>query len=157
MHGEVFDDPLFDLFQTIVFSVEDFLGPTQVLFHAGFCAPRNIQHPVEVVAHDRSLCGHRRHVLELLNLGVGLFLGLFRQLRRSDLFFEFGDFVRAVLAIAQLALDRLHLFIQIILALCPLHLGLHAGFDLFLDLQHRHFALHQAIDLFQTFADRQRF
>jgi fumarate reductase subunit D len=74
-------------------------------------------------------------LLQLLELGVGLFAGLLGQLGLGDLVFQLGDLVRAVLAVAQLALDRLHLLVQVILALRALHLRFHAGLDLLLDLQ----------------------
>ena len=79
-----------------------------------------------------------------------------RQLGLGDLRFQLGHFAFAVLAVAQLLLNGLHLLIQIIFALGALHLGFDAGLDLFLDLQDAHFALHQAIDLFQPLADRKR-
>ena len=48
------------------------------------------------------------------------------------------------------------MLVKIILALRALHLGFHARFDFFLDLQHAHFALHQAVDLLQARAYVQR-
>ena len=54
-------------------------------------------------------------------------------------------------------LDRLHLFVQIIFALGPLHLGFHACLDLFLDLKDGHFALHQAVNLLKPLGNAERF
>ena len=157
LHREIFNDTFFHLFKTIVVLVEDILRAAQILFDAGFGAPRDRQHPVEVVAHNCGLGRHRRHVLELLDLGIGLFTGLFRQFRAFDLLFQLGNFASAIFAVAKFLLNGFHLLIQIVLALGLLHLRLDAGLDLFLDLQHRQFGLHQRIDLLQPLADRQGF
>ena len=90
---------------------------------------------------------HRRHLAELLHLRFGLGLGFLRQLGVLDAVFEFGDVFAAFVAVAQLALDRLHLLVQIILALRLLHLTLHAIADLPLDLQHADLAFDQRQDL----------
>ena len=137
--------------------IQYLFGAAQILFHAGFHAPRDRQHPVQIVAHNCGFGTHRRHVLELFQLRIRLFTCFLAQLGLGDLGFQLGNFVFAVLTIAQFGLDRLHLFVQIIFALRLLHLGFHARLDLFLDLQNRQFALHQTIDLFQPFADRQGF
>ncbi|EBA08763.1 hypothetical protein SSE37_03935 [Sagittula stellata E-37] len=156
LHGEVLDDPLLHLLKRIVVLVEDVLRLVQVLLHARLRAPRDGQHPVEVVAHDGCLGGHGRHVAQLLELRIGLFPGFLRQLGLLDLLFEFGDFALAILAVAEFLLNGFHLLVQIVLALGLLHLALDAGLDLLLDLQDGHLPLHQAIDLLQPLADRER-
>ena len=78
-----------------------------------------------------------------------------RELGLLDLLFELGQFVLAVL-VAQLLLDRLHLLVEIILALRLLHLALDARADALLDLQHRDLALHQAEHLLQPLGDGRR-
>ena len=152
LNGKVLDDAFLDLFKPVVIGIKHLFGVAQVFLDAGFFAPRDRQHPVKIVAHDGGFGAHRAHVLELFDLGVGLFLGFFGQLGLVDLGFQFSHFVLAFLAVAQFLLNSLHLLIQIILALRALHLGFDAGFDLFLDLQNGHFALHQAIDLFEPLA-----
>ena len=79
-----------------------------------------------------------------------------RQLGALDLVFELGDLVLAVL-VAEFLLDRLHLLVEVILALGLLHLPLDARADALLDLQHRDFALHQAEHLLQPLGDDGRF
>ncbi len=79
---------------------------------------------------------------------LGLLAGLFRQLGALDLLFEFGEFVLAVF-VAQFLLDRLHLLVEIVLALRLLHLTLHPRADALLDLQDGDFTLHQPEDFFQ--------
>ena len=53
----------------------------------------------------------------------------------------------------ELLLDRLHLLVEVVLALRLLHLPLDAGADALLDLQHGDFALHQAEHLLQPLGD----
>jgi hypothetical protein len=60
--------------------------------------------------------------------------------------------VRALLAVAQLALDRLHLLVEVVLALRLLHLALDARADALLHLQHADLAFHQAEHLLQPLA-----
>ena len=112
-------------------------------------APWHAQEPIEIVAHDGGLGAHRAHRFQLLQLGLGLFAGLFRELGLLDAFFQLFQLRLAILTIAQLLLNGLHLLIQIILALGLLHLGFHPRFNLLLDLQNAHLALHVAIDLLQ--------
>ena len=137
--------------------VQDFFGAGEILLGARLHAPGQGQQPVQIVAADRCFRRHRRHRLQLFQFGIGLVAGLLAELGRSDLFFQLGDLVLTVLAVAQLLLNGLHLLIQIVFALGLLHLRLYAGFDLLFDLQDRHFALHMAIDLFQTLGDVERF
>ena len=67
-----------------------------------------------------------------------------RQLRLADLLGQLGELVAALLAlVAELALDRLQLLVEIIFALRLLHLALDAAADLLLDLQHAELALHE--------------
>ncbi len=64
--------------------------------------------------------------------------------RLADLLGELLKLVAALLAlVAELALDRLQLLVQIIFALRLLHLALHAAADLLLDLQHAELAFHE--------------
>ena len=157
LHGKIFHDAFFNLFKAIVIIVEHLLCFDQVLFGARFDVPRDRQDPVEVVAHNCGFRRHRRHVFELFQLGVDLLFGFLAQLGVRNARFQLGQFAFAVLAIAQLGLNGLHLLIQIILSLCLLHLRFHAGLDLFLDLQDRHFALHQAVDFLKTLGHGKRF
>ena len=116
-------------------------------------APRDRQQPVEVVAHHRRFRRHGAHVAQLLDLGLRLGPRFPGQARLTDALFQLHDLVTAVVGLAQLALDRLHLLVQIIFALGLLHLALHARADLLLDLQDGDLALHQAVDLLQPFGD----
>jgi hypothetical protein len=103
------------------------------------------QQHVEIVAHHGGLGAHRRHGLELLELALRLGARFLRELERGDLLGQLGDLVAVALfaLIAQLALDRLQLLVEVIFALRLLHLALHAAADLLLDLQHAQLALHE--------------
>ena len=156
LHRQVFDDPFLDLFQAIVIGIQDLFGRDQILAGARLDAPGQRQKPVEVVARHRRLGRHRRHRLQLLQLGFRLVACLLAELGAPDPLFQFGDLVLAVLAVAKLLLNGLHLLVQIVFALRLLHLGLDAGLDLLFDLQDRHLALHGGIDLFQALGHVQR-
>jgi hypothetical protein len=78
---------------------------------------------------------------------VARFLG---ELGLLDALFELASLVAAVLAVAELLLDRLHLLVQVVLALRLLHLALDARADALLDLQDRDLAFHEA----ETFSSR---
>ena len=70
----------------------------------------------------------------------------------SILLLELGQLVAALL-VAELLLDRLHLLVEVVLALRLLHLALDARADALLDLQHGDLALHQAEHLLEALGD----
>ena len=157
LHGEIFDDAFLDLFEPVVIGIEHLFGAEQILFHPALHAPRQIEQPVQIVAHHRRFRRHRAHRAQLFQLALGLVLGFLRQFRAGDLFLKLVELVLTILAIAQLALNGLHLFVQVIFALRLFHLGFDARLDLFLDLQDGHFALHQPVNLFQPLGHVKRF
>ncbi len=157
LHGQIFNNPLFDFLKPVVIFVQHLFGAAQVLFDTGFFAPWQAQHPVQIVAHNSCLGAHRAHVFQLFQLGFGLIPGLLAQLGCGQFGLKLGHFAFALFAIAQLFLNGLHLLIQIIFTLGALHLRFHAGFDLLLNLKNAHLALHQAINLFQPLGHAQRF
>ena len=152
LHGKVLDDALLHLFEAEVLGVEQLLGDVQVLLDLGALVPRDRQQPIEIVAHHRRLCRHRRHLPQLLQLGCGLVAGFLAELGGLDALFEFAQIVLAVL-VAELLLDRLHLLVEVILALGLLHLALDARADALLDLQHRDLAFHEREAFLQTLGD----
>ena len=136
--------------------VEHVFGKGQILLDLGALVPRNRQDPVEIIAHDRRLGRHRRHLTQFLQFGGRLVARLLGEFRRLDLFLDLGEIVLAVLAVAEFLLDRLHLLVEVIFALRLLHLALDARANTLLDLQDRDFALHQAEALLQPLGDRRR-
>ena len=114
--------------------VQHVLGKRQVVLHLGLLGPGQRGEHVDVVAHDGRFGGHRRHQLELLQLRVGLLLGLLGHLGELDLLLDLLD-VGAFFAFAEFLLDRLDLLVQVEVALVLLHLALHAATDLLVDVQ----------------------
>src|SRR5215475_7536174 len=155
LHGEIFDNPLLDLLQAEVIVVEDLLGKLEVLLDLGLLVPRDREQPVEVVAHDGRLRRHGRHLAQLLELVGGLLARLLRELGLLDLVLDLGELVFA-LFVAELLLNRLHLLVEVILALSLLHLALDARADALLHLQDRDLALHQAEHFLEPLGDRRR-
>ena len=149
LHREVLEDALLDLLEAEVVGVEHLLGDLDVAPDLRALLPRDRQHPVEVVAHDRRLGRHRAHRAKLLHLAHRLVAGFLGKLRLLDALLELGELVLAVLALAQLLLDRLDLFVEVVLALRLLHLPLDAVADALLDLQDADLAFHEAEDLLQ--------
>src|SRR5690242_9129524 len=162
LDAEVFDDPVLDLLERIMVLVEHRLRRLDILLELGFLAPRQAQQHVEIVAHDGRLGGHRRHRLQLLELGRRLAPRFLGKLELGDLLGQLGDLVAlAFLAlVAEFALDRLQLLIEIIFALRLLHLAFDATLDLLLDLQHAELAFHEGERHFQPLGrialDKQR-
>ena len=146
LHRQVFDDPLLHLFQPVVVGIEHGFRLHDVVADDGLLLPGDGQDPVEVVAHHRRLGRHRAHGAQLLQLAQGLLPRLLAQLGGVDARLKLGGLVLAVLALAQLLLDRLQLLVQVVFALRLLHLPLHAVADALLHLQHAHLALHVGED-----------
>jgi len=49
LHGEIFDNPLFDFFKPVMIGVENFLRLGEIVFHLGAIVPGDRGQPVEVV------------------------------------------------------------------------------------------------------------
>jgi hypothetical protein len=80
--------------------------------------PRHADQGVDVVAHHRRLGGHGRHQLQLVQLGQSPFPLPLRASRVFDaLLPEILEFVGRILELAELFLDRLHLLVEVVLAL----------------------------------------
>src|SRR5207244_5748960 len=80
------------------------LFPYTTLFRS-VLLPRKRDEPVDVVADDGRLGGHRRRHLELLQLFFGLLAGLRRHLLLLDLLFQLLDLVLELVLLTEL-LDR---------------------------------------------------
>ena len=125
---------------------------TDVVVHLGLLLPRALHQPVDVVAHDRRFGRHRRHQLQLVQLGHRLVARFLRHAGLLDALLELRELVRRVLDLAQFLLDRLHLLVEVVLALALLHLLLDAAADALLDLQHVHLAFDQREDVLEALA-----
>src|SRR5262249_45809885 len=142
LHGEIFDDALFDLLEPVMVVVEDLLGVDEILIGLRLLIPRDRQQPIEGVAHDGAFRRQRRYQPQLLELLRRLLARLLRELGFLDLVLYLSELV-ATFLVAQLLLDRLLLLVEKILALGLLHLPLDAGADALLDPQYGDFTLHQ--------------
>ncbi|MNZ33443.1 hypothetical protein D3C78_507890 [compost metagenome] len=147
LHGEVFEDALLHLLQPVVIGVEDVLGLGQVQANLAFGLPRHIDQPIDVGTHHGRFGGHRRHLLELVQFGIGLGQGFLGQSGVVDTLLQLLDFVVALVDITQFLLNGLHLLIQIVLTLAALHLLLDAAADALLDLQQVDFGIQQRQDV----------
>ena len=155
LHREVLEDAVLDLLEAVVVFVEHDLGMPEVVLDLGLFAPRQIDQRVDVVAHDRRLGRHRRHQLELLQLGVDLLARFLGHLGSSDLLLELFH-VGAFFAVAELLLDRLDLLVQVVLALALLHLTLDAPTDALFDLQDVDLVLELLEQFLQPLVDREQ-
>ena len=145
-HGEVLGDAVLDVLEAGVVRVEDLTRVHGVELLLGALVPRHGDQPVEVGADHARLAGLLAHALEAAELLVGLLAHVVGHARLFDLGAVLLHDVRGVLA--QLALDRLHLLAQEVLALLLVGAGLHVVADAAADLQ-----LGQAVALD---ADRER-
>src|SRR4051812_36377328 len=150
LDGEVLEDALLDLLEAVMLGLEDGLGLVDVVAVLGLVLPRQGDHPVEVVAHDRRLGGRRRHLLQLLELLEAAVLGLLAHLLRLDLRLELVELVLELVAVTQLLLDGLHLLVQVVLLLLLLHLLLDASAQLLLYLTDLDLSLHQLAEALEA-------
>jgi len=155
--GEEFEDALLDFLEPVMVFVENLLGALQVAALAALLVPGHRDEPVQIVARDGGLGGHRRHRFQALQLLNGLLLDVLRHLRRFDLLLEIVDLVALLVLTAQLLLDRLHLLVEVVLLLRLLHLLLHARLDAAIDLELVHLDLEDAGDTVQALDRRDDF
>ena len=133
--GEVLEDALLDLLEAVVVLVEDPGGFLDVELVVGGDVPGQADQPVDVGPDDTDLGrrggdpAHPVHFLDRPGLDlVGHAGGL-------DLVAELVDLGLLRVVLAQLALDRLELLAQDVLALGLVHLGLDFGLDPALELE----------------------
>jgi hypothetical protein len=115
----------------------------QIMVNLGAFLPGHADQPVDIVAHHRGFGRHRRHHFQLVQLRLYLGLGVLGHPGLFDALRQFLDFVGRVFQIAEFLLNRLHLLVQIILALAFFHLLLDAATDTLLDLEDVDLAFHQ--------------
>ena len=126
-HRQKLKNSLLDLFQAVVILRENLFGPFHIFDLFGLLFPGNRQQPIEIVAGHGGFGRHGRHHFQPLQLLRSFFLRFLGHSSRFDLFLQFIDF--ALLAPAQLLLDRLHLLVQVVLFLGAFHLPLDAALD----------------------------
>ena len=151
-HGEVLDDALLDLFQSIVVLIEDLLGVGEVEVVLGGDVPGQVEQEVQIIGLHAVLGALGVHPLELAD-----FLGKrFRDLLGPILEFGAGFLARDVLLVGvgpEFLLDLLHLLVQEELALLLLDVGLDPALDVVLELEHLQFLAEEFHHLFDPFLE----
>ena len=115
LHREVLDDAVLDVLEAGVVGVEHLARVDGVQHLVGALLPRHGDQPVQVGPDHRGLARLLAHALEPAELLGGLLLDRLRHAGLGDLGAVLLDDAAGVLA--QLALDRLHLLAQEVLAL----------------------------------------
>ena len=134
-HGEVLEDPLLDLLEAVVVLVEDPGGFLDVELVVGRDVPGQADQPVDVGPDDADLGRGGRdpaHPVDFLDRAG---LDLVGHAGGLDLVAQLVDLGLLRVVLAQLALDRLELLAQDVLALGLVHLGLDLGLDPALQLE----------------------
>src|SRR5690606_6796927 len=116
-HGEKLEDAALDLLQAEVILVEDTPRLRDVDLAFAALVPRQLDEPVEIGADHRVLACPFGHALQALQFLARLLLDFLRHVRLDDELFQLLDLGGAVVAFAQLLLDRAHLLAQHVLAL----------------------------------------
>ncbi len=127
--------------------VDDLVGPLR---------PRQRDQPVEIRARHGVLGRGHRHLREPIELAQRLLLDRLGHAGRFDLLGELFDFLRLVVAFAELLLDRLHLLAQEVLALVLADLGLHLRLDLRTELEDFELLDQDAVQVVHPRADVER-
>ena len=155
-HGEVFEDALLGAVEAGVLGVEDAARLRQVDDLVGPLGPRQRDHPVEVGARHGVFGGGRRHLRQPIELAQRLLLHGLGQARGFDLLAQLLDFLRLVVAFAELALNRLELLAQEVVALVLADLRLHLRLDLRAELEHLELLDEQAVQVVEPRAHVER-
>src|SRR6266404_488841 len=113
--------------------VENFFGGFDVANLFRTLLPGHREQPVKIVAAHGGFRGHGRHQFEALELLDGLLVNFLAHAGGVDLLLQLVDF--AFFAAAELFLNGLELFVEVILFLRALHLTLDAGVDVAVDVQ----------------------
>ena len=148
--AEVFEDALLDLAQAVMVLVEDLAGLDEVEVVDGRLVPGQGEHPVEVIADDRSLGRLGMHLGQADDLLLELLAGLVGDLDLLQPVLVGLDLLLDLRPLPELLLDGLHLLAEEVLLLELVHLSLGLGRDLRLDVEELELAGQVLIDLLET-------
>ena len=148
------EDPLLDLLEAVVVVVQDLLGAGQVLGLAGGLLPGHAHEPLDVVARDRGLRGHRGHRFQPPQLLLGLLADFLGHAGGLDLLLELLDLVRPVVLPPELLMDGLDLLVEVVLLLGLLHLLLDLVVDPAVDVDLVDLDLQQVLEPLETLVRR---
>ena len=135
-HGQVLEDPVLHLLEVVVVGVEDLAGVLDVEVVGGRLRPRQVDQPLQVGADDAVLGRRRGQALEPRELALGGPLRVLGQLGRLDPLAQLVDLGLGLVLLAELALDRLQLLAQVVLALTLLDSRLDLVLDPRAELDH---------------------
>ena len=155
-HGEKLHDALLDLLHAVVVTVKDALRLFEVEAFLALAAPRQVEHGIEVGAHNALLRVRAAELCEAVCLADELLLALLRQLEVKDacaVGFRLG---RRVL-LAELGLDDLDLLAQVVFPLVLVHLGLDFVLNFVFEFEHLGLLAEQADDHSQAARDAELF
>ena len=147
---QVIQNAVLHLLQIVVVGIEDLLGFQNVHFHARRFLPRQHRQPLDVVAREAVVGGHRRHARQPAQFLQGLFLHVVGHARRFNLLPQLLGVARGFVLLAQFLLDGLHLLAQVVLALRLLHAVLHFALDLVAQLLNFQLLGQVLVDLLQA-------
>jgi hypothetical protein len=130
-HSEELEHAVLHILQAVVILVQDPLGVVEYDLVFGAHAPGQLDHVVEVGANHLVLGRLRVGTLQPVQLAIDFRTYIVRQLQLRDTLLQLFQ-IAGLILIAQLALNRFHLFAQHHLALTLAQLLLHLLLDLLL-------------------------
>ena len=137
--------------------VQNLLGLQNVHLARRRLRPRKHCQPLDVIPRQRVVDRHRIHPAQPPKLLQRVLLGLLRHPRRFNLLLQLRNVFLRLVQVAQLLLDRLQLFAQIVVPLRRLHRILHLGLDLVAQLLHLDLLRQVLVDPLQPRRDIRRF
>ena len=93
------ENALLHLFQAIMIAVENAFSAAKVIFETFALAPGQRQDPVQIIANNGRLGGHRAHLAQLLELRLSFRAGFLGQLGLGQTLFQLGHLLAAVIAL----------------------------------------------------------
>ncbi len=142
-HADIVEDAILHFLEPVVIFVEDPPRVRHVEHVVGPLGPGQRDDPVYKISGYRGLGRQRRHPAQLTHLAQGARLDRLRELARLDLSFEVARVVGILLA--QLAVDRLELLVQVELALVLEQRAAHFLVELSLEAKQFGFAHQQLV------------
>ena len=133
LNGQIFQNALFDFFQTIVVGIQNQISFGNIFADTGFFLPWQLKQSIDIVAHDGRFRRHRRHHFQFFQFRQTFFFSLFAHACFFDFCFQRIQFA-AFVFFAQFFLNCFYLLIQVILTLGFFHLTFYTATDAFLDL-----------------------
>ena len=117
-HGEIFDQPLLYFFEAVMIAIENLLRLVEIEVVFTQFRPRQLRDRLHIADDDGIFRARRRDDIEPLQFAIGRRENFRRRLRFVETGAQLRDlFVRAGIAFAELALNRLQLAAQVGLAL----------------------------------------